>query len=89
VPGLAGPEELMDAGIVVQFGVPPNQIDLITSIDGVEFADAWPGRVEAVLVSPDGEVPLPFIGLDALIQNKQASGRAKDLDDLSYLMEKP
>ena len=89
VPGLAGPEELMDAGIVVQFGVPPNRIDLITSIDGVEFADAWPGRVEAVLVSPDGEVRIPFIGLDALIQNKQASGRAKDLDDLSYLMEKP
>ena len=68
--------------------MPPNRIDLITSIDGVDFADAWPGRVEAVLMSPDGEVRIPFIGLDALIQNKRASGRAKDLDDLSYLIEK-
>ena len=39
-------------------------------------------------MSPDGEVRIPFIGLDALIQNKRASERAKDLDDLSYLIEK-
>lgn len=59
-----------------------------TRIDGVEFTDAWRGRVEAVLVSPEGEVPIPFIGLEALVLNKRAAGRAKDLDDLSYLIKK-
>ena len=88
VPGLAGPEELMDEGVIVQFGLPPNRIDLINAIDGVEFTDAWSGRVEAVLVSPEGELRIPFIGLEALVLNKRASGRAKDLDDLSYLIKK-
>ena len=47
---------------------------------------AWPGRVDAVVVRDDGEVPVSFIGLDALVKNKRASGRPKDLDDLSYLI---
>ncbi len=54
-------------------------------IDGVEFAEAWPGRVEVVLVTTDGDVPMSFIGLAALAKNKRATGRPKDLDDLSYL----
>jgi hypothetical protein len=86
VPGLEGPEDLSLAWTVVQFGLPPNRIDLINSIDGIEFAEAWPGRVEAVLVTTDGDVPLLFIGLEELARNKRATGRPKDLDDLSYLI---
>jgi Nucleotidyltransferase of unknown function (DUF6036) len=86
VPGLRGAEELLETGVVVQFGLPPNRIDVISSIDGVTFAEAWPGRVEAVLVGPDEEVPMWFIGVEALVKNKRASGRAKDLDDLDYLI---
>ncbi len=85
VPGVEGPQNLSPEGIIIQFGLPPNRIDLINSIDGVEFVEAWPGRVEAVLVTPEGDVPMSFIGLEALATNKEATGRPKDLDDLSYL----
>ena len=57
------------------------------AIDGVSFEEAWPGRVEAVIVSDAREIPVAFIGLDALVKNKRASGRPKDLDDLSYLTQ--
>jgi len=85
VPGIASPDEFAPAGVVVQFGQPPNRIDLVNAIDGVSFEKAWPGRVEAVIVGEGDEVPVTFIGLDALVQNKRASGRPKDLDDLGYL----
>ena len=89
VPGLSGSQELMEPGVIVQFGLPPNRIDVISSIDGVIFAEAWPGRVEAVLVGPEREIPMWFIGVEALVKNKRASGRPKDLDDLVYLTEQP
>jgi predicted nucleotidyltransferase len=67
--------------LVVQLGVPPNRIDLMTSIDGLTFEDAWQTRVEGTF----GGVPVFFIGKDALIRNKAASGRAQDLADLELL----
>jgi hypothetical protein len=85
IPGIASAVEFASPGAVVQFGQPPNRIDLINAIDGVSFEEAWPGRVEAVIVGDEGETPVAFIGLDALIRNKLASGRPKDLDDLAYL----
>lgn len=85
VPGLEGPQDLTPEGTIIQFGLPPNRIDLINSIDGVEFTEAWLGRVDAVLVTAEGDVPMSFIGLEALAKNKGATGRPKDLDDLSYL----
>lgn len=66
---------------VVQLGVPPNRIDLMTSIDGLTFDDAWRSRVEGSF----GGVPVSFIGKDDLIRNKAASGRAQDLADLELL----
>ncbi len=88
IPGIDSPDAFAPEGVVVQFGQPPNRIDLINAIDGVSFEGAWPGRVDAVVVRDDGEVPVSFIGLDALVKNKRASGRPKDLDDLSYLIRK-
>lgn len=52
---------------------------------GLSLSFSLPGRVAAVIVSDRGEIPVSFIGLDALVKNKRASGRPKDLDDLSYL----
>ena len=69
--------------MVVQLGRPPNRIDILTQISGVEFDDAWPGREDVLL---DG-VPVPMIGRDALLANKRASGRPKDLADLRELEE--
>lgn len=59
--------------------------DLVNAIDGVTFEEAWPGRFDAVIQPEKGDVPIAFIGLDALVKNKRASGRPKDLDDLDYL----
>jgi len=66
---------------VVQLGYPPFRIDLLTDIDGVDFAAAWPSR----FYHRQGELDIPFIGLDALKANKRASGRARDIDDLENL----
>ena len=65
------------AGSIVQLGRPPNRIDLLTSISGVDFGEAW-----ALL---DG-LPVSFLSREALIKNKQASGRTKDLADVARLL---
>ena len=66
---------------IVRIGFPPFRIDLIISIDGVEFKKCYQNRVEKEL---DG-VNINFIGYKDLIKNKKASGRKKDLDDLELL----
>jgi hypothetical protein len=76
-----GEADLAERGIVFQIGLPPRRIDLLTSITGVEFADAWPGRVAVEYAG----VACHVIGRDALVANKRALGRAKDLADLELL----
>lgn len=66
---------------IVQLGHPPNRIDLLTSISGVEFDEAWAAREEADL---DG-LAVHFLGRKALIDNKRACGRAQDLADVERL----
>ncbi len=69
------------SGNVIQLGYPPFRIDLITQPDGVTFAECWPNRLT---VDYEG-LPLSVIGLEDFKRNKQASGRPKDLLDLSCL----
>jgi predicted nucleotidyltransferase len=66
---------------VIQLGYPPNRIDILVSISGVEFSECFPKRVE---VSLDG-VLVNFIDLEHLKLNKKASGRTQDLADLENL----
>lgn len=66
---------------VIQLGLPPYRIDLLTSISAVAFEEAWPDRVEATLF----EVPVAFIGREAFLANKRATGRPKDLEDVRAL----
>ena len=66
---------------VVQLGYPPNRIDLLTSISGVDFEEAWSNKAPGEL---DG-LPVFFLGRDALLKNKRASGRDKDLVDVNKL----
>jgi predicted nucleotidyltransferase len=73
--------DLSTPGVVFQIGVAPRRIDILTSIDGVLFAEAWPGRAEALFEG----VRFPVIGIDALVKNKRAVGRPKDLLDLELL----
>lgn len=77
--------DLVRPGVVIQLGVPPRRIDLLTEITGVSFDAAWSGRLEEEI----GGVRVPFLGREALIQNKRAVARAKDLSDLDALGERP
>ena len=76
-------EDFQVEGQVIQLGVPPVRIDLITSITGVStdtaFAQCVPGKY--------GEVSVNFISRLDFIENKRASGRKRDLSDLEDLGE--
>lgn len=74
-------EDFLQPGTVVQLGRPPNQIDLLTSIDGVTFSEAWLNRIPAEL---DG-LPVNVLGKADLLRNKQACGRPQDLADAAQL----
>ena len=84
VPGVADAAELMETNVVVQFGRPPNRIDLLSRISGLEFSDAWPGRCTVLLEGDEPSQIVP-IGLDDLLRNKRAAGRPKDLLDADFL----
>jgi hypothetical protein len=73
--------DLAKPEVVYQIGVPPRRIDLLTSLTGLTFEEAWRDRVLGRL----GEVEVPFIGRAALIRNKRALGRPRDLADLESL----
>jgi len=75
-------DDFKTAGIVLQIGLPPNRIDVITRISGVTFKHAWARRIEASF-APD--VLCPVIGFDDLLANKRASGRLQDLADVDAL----
>ena len=85
VPGISGPDELVQSGLVVQFGVPPNRIDLVNKIDGVLFSEAWPNRLPVAVDDGDADLTVWFIGVRDLVTNKRAAGRPKDLDDAQFL----
>lgn len=68
---------------IVQLGVPPVRVDLITSLSGVTWDEAFSGRIEAVY----GSVPVHILGRDEFIRNKKAVGRMQDLADLEAIGE--
>lgn len=75
------PQDFLEADQVVQLGYPPNRIDLITSLPGVEFEACYAARLEVAL----DQVKVNFIDLENLRKNKQASGQFQDLADLENL----
>lgn len=85
IPEVVSSEELLEPGIILQFGAPPNRVDLLNTIDGVSFQDAWLNKTTVYIQIGDNKIPLYFIGLDDLIRNKETLGRYKDLEDLKYL----
>ena len=68
-------------GMVVQLGIAPNRVDLLTAIDGVSFDQAWQGRVAGRF----GTESVPFLGRRELLANKRAVGRLQDLADIEAL----
>jgi hypothetical protein len=80
VPGLS-PDLFLQPNKVIRMGVPPFRIEVLTSIDGVDFQACYARRVVDTL---DG-IEISVISLTDLKANKQASGRGKDLVDLEHL----
>ena len=70
--------------VVVQLGLPPRRIDLLTTLTGLSFDAAWEERA----LHRVGMVDVPFLGREQLIANKRAMGRPKDLADLAALEDK-
>lgn len=85
IPGVVGTEALLEPQVVFQFGLPPNRIDLMNSITGVSFAEAWKTKVMESFEENEETIPVPYIGLEALIKNKRSVSRDKDRQDLVYL----
>ncbi len=73
--------DLTKSDVVYQIGVPPCRVDVLTSLTGVDFAVAWAERVTCRIAG----LEVPFIGRDALVRNKRALGRPRDLADLESL----
>jgi len=74
-------EDLKIPDVVFQIGIAPRRIDLLTSIDGVDFDDAWPRRK---MIDIDGQ-QLAIIGREDLLHNKKACRRSKDQADALWL----
>jgi hypothetical protein len=79
IPGFE--ESFLTPDRILQFGVPPNRIDILTTISGINFEQAWNSRIFGEL---DG-VRVPIINRECLIKNKVAAGRPKDLADADAL----
>ena len=76
-------DDFQNPNSVVQLGVPPVRIDIMTSITGVTWQEADQGKLEGVY----GDIPVYFLGREQYIANKRAIGRKKDLADLESLGE--
>lgn len=74
--------DLLDEDAIVQLGMAPNRVDLLTSLTGIDFDKAWEARVEGKL---DG-VTVNYLDRETLIANKRAVGRPRDLADVDELL---
>jgi hypothetical protein len=72
-------------GVVYQMGLPPNRIDVLTAVGGLDFADCWPRRA----VSTYGDAAVAYLSKADLIANKRAVGRPQDLEDVRALEREP
>ena len=75
------PEAISDRRRMLQMGVPPVQIHVMSAISGVEWDEAWSDRVEGSL----GSNRVQFLGRETFLRNKRAAGRPKDLADIDAL----
>ena len=74
-------EDFLRADQVIQLGVAPNRIDLLTFLSGVEFHEAWATRVQGEIAG----LSVPIISKELLKKNKAATGRSQDIADLEHL----
>ncbi len=77
------PEELSQADSVIQIGIAPCRIDILTTIDGVDFEEAWSRR----FITSIAGLQIPVLSREDLVRNKRATGRTQDKADLEALGE--
>lgn len=76
--------DLINPDVVIHFGIPPLRVDILSSIDGVDFEEAFKQK----FVHDLGNVKsVNFISYNDLIKNKKASKRKKDNYDLQWLKD--
>lgn len=76
-----GRSDFLEPNQIVQLGRPPNRIDILTTLDGVEFGEVWRDRQR---VEWEG-IPISLISRAHFIANKRATGRPRHLDDVNLL----
>jgi hypothetical protein len=76
-------EDFLDPDQVIQLGYPPNRIDLLTDLKGVDFNNCYSSKVA---VEIEG-IRVNFIDLEHLKKNKRATGRHQDLADIENLSD--
>jgi hypothetical protein len=76
------PQDFQRAKSWFQIGVPPNRVDIVQSIDAINFDEAWKNSVPGLI---DDDIPVRYISLEDLIRNKLAVGRLRDLADVEDL----
>ncbi len=74
-------QDFEDPALILQIGVPPGRVDVITSIEGVTFDEAWPNRLTVELEG----IVVPLLGREELLRNKRAVGRLQDRADVERL----
>lgn len=74
-------DDFLQEDQVVQLGISPNRVDLLTFLSGVSFDEAWATREHGEI----NGLKVPFISKEMLKRNKAASGRVQDLADLEHL----
>lgn len=74
-------DDLTQPDTVFQIGLPPSRIDILSGLTGLTFDGAWPRR----LVVPMAGLVVPVLGRDDFVTNKKATGRPRDLSDLTLL----
>jgi hypothetical protein len=77
------PEDITGGTKILQMGIEPVQIHLMSSLSGVTWEEVWATHE----IGPCGDHQVAFIGRDAFVRNKRASGRLKDLADIEALGE--
>ena len=74
-------EDFAHEGLQYAIGMPPSQIDFLTSLPGADFESAWKNRAEG---TADG-ITVPFLGVAQLVTTKTLAGRPQDLADIDEL----
>lgn len=78
-------EDFLKPGYITQIGYPPLRIDILNSIDGINFNDAITDMQKMQI---DNDLSINYIGLNDFIKNKQASGRSQDIADIKEIRKK-